>query len=79
MWADVLMEVGFRSYAQSSDFLNGYGMGEFTLAEQKRILWYDVYLMMVAVQEHVYRGYEADNTWVMRLMAEKYKAIKGFT
>lgn len=76
LWGDVLMEVGFRSYAQSADFLSGYGIEKFTLSEQKRILWYDIYLLFVAVQEHVYRGYEADNSWAISLMKEKFHELK---
>ncbi len=79
LWGDVLMEVGFRSYAQAGDFLRGYGVQKFTLAEQKRIFWYDIYLMMVAVQEHIFRGYETDNKWAIRLMEEKFHAIKNLS
>ncbi|WP_099205413.1 phosphotransferase family protein [Scatolibacter rhodanostii] len=75
LWGDVLMEVGFRSYAQSADFLSGYGTHKFTLSEQKRILWYDIYLLLVAAQEHVYRGYEADNSWAISLMKEKFSEL----
>lgn len=77
LWGDVLMEVGFRSYAQSVDFLSGYGIEKFTRSEQKRILWYDIYLLFVAAQEHVYRGYEADNSWAISLMREKFDELKS--
>lgn len=26
LWADELMEVGFRTFADNNDFLNGYGI-----------------------------------------------------
>lgn len=77
LWGDVLMEVGFRSHAQSMDFLRGYGISEFTPAEQKRIFWYDIYLLMVVAQEHIYRGYEADNGWALALMREKFDQLKN--
>ncbi len=75
LWGDPLMEVGFRSYGQSPDFLNGYGIQEFTLSAQKRILWYDIYLLMIAVQEHIYRGYETGNDWAIPLLKEKYQTL----
>ncbi|WP_099205179.1 phosphotransferase family protein [Scatolibacter rhodanostii] len=78
LWGDVLMEVGFRSYAQTTEFLSGYGIEKFTVSEQKRILWYDIYLLLVAVQEHVYRGYDADNGWAISLMNEKFDEIKSY-
>lgn len=78
LWGDPLMEVGFRSYAQSADFLRGYGIGEFTEEEKRRILWYDLYLLMIVAQEHVYRGYETADTyhWATALLREKYAEVK---
>ena len=77
LWGDPLMEVGFRSYAQSADFLRGYGIGEFTEEEKQRILWYDLYLLMIVAQEHVYRGYETADTyhWATALLQEKYAEL----
>ena len=63
IWGDPLMEVGFRSYGQSTDFLEGYGKNEFTLNEKKRILWYDIYLFLLVALEYKYRKYETDNTY----------------
>ena len=79
LWGDILMEVGFRSYAQSADFLAGYSVGEFTVAQQKRIHWYDIYLLLVAAQEHVYRGTESDNSWAISLMKEKFIELKNLS
>ena len=78
LWGDPLMEVGFRSYAQSVDFLRGYGIGEFTEEEKRRILWYDIYLLMIVAQEPVYRGYETADTyhWATALLREKFIQIK---
>lgn len=58
LWADPLMEVGFRTYAQNTDFLAGYGIGELTANQQRRALWYDVYLMLLVSLECEYRQYE---------------------
>ncbi|SHO46083.1 phosphotransferase family protein [Anaerocolumna xylanovorans] len=57
MWADVLLEVGFRSHYQKPHFLAGYGKKEFTEAEKVRILWYDLYLFFLALMESDYRKY----------------------
>lgn len=57
------MEVGFRSYGQSIDFLEGYGKNEFTPNEEKRILWYDIYLFLLVALEYKYRKYETDDTY----------------
>lgn len=63
IWGDPLMEVGFRSYGQSIDFLEGYGKNEFTLNEKKRIFWYDIYLFLLVALEYKYRKYETDETY----------------
>ncbi|MGF7142014.1 fructosamine-3-kinase [Anaerotaenia torta] len=77
LWGDSLMEVGFRSYAQSADFLKGYEIEEFTNEEKQRILWYDLYLLMIVAQEHVYRGYETADSylWATSLLGEKYREL----
>lgn len=63
LWADPLMEVGFRTYAQNADFLAGYGMGELTASQRRRALWYDVYLMLLVSLECEYRQYETMETY----------------
>ncbi len=75
---DPLMEVGFRSYAQSVDFLRGYGIEEYTEEEKRRILWYDLYLLMIVAQEPVYRGYETADSyhWATALLREKYAELQ---
>ncbi len=77
LWGDPLMEVGFRSYSQSTDFLRGYGIEEFTEEEKRKILWYDLYLLMIVAQEHVYRGYETADSynWATTLLREKYTEL----
>lgn len=78
LWGDPLMEVGFRSYSQSPDFLRGYGIGQLTEEEKRRVLWYDLYLLMIAAQEHVYRKYETADSyeWATTLLGEKYEELK---
>ena len=79
LWGDPLMEVGFRSYAQSPDFLRGYGIGKLTEEESRRILWYDVYLLMIVAQEPVYRKYETAELydWATTLLGEKMDELKA--
>lgn len=57
LWADPLMEVGFRTYAQDSDFITGYGI-TMTESQKRRALWYDIYLMVLVSLECEYRQYE---------------------
>lgn len=64
IWGDPFLEVGFRSYAQSDKFLEGYGITEFTESQKKRIWWYDVYLFLVVALEYKYRNYDSDETYV---------------
>ncbi len=58
LWADPLMEVGFRTYRQEKAFLAGYGKGRLEKEEACRARWYDVYLFLLACQECDYRQYE---------------------
>lgn len=57
LWADPLMEVGFRTYAPDRDFMDGYGM-VLTKNQERRALWYDIYLMILVSLECQYRQYE---------------------
>ncbi|MDD4367807.1 MAG: aminoglycoside phosphotransferase family protein [Oscillospiraceae bacterium] len=62
LWADPLMEVGFRSYNQDPAFLRGYGLTAFDCRQQCRILWYDLYLYLLCAMEGRYRQYPDDGT-----------------
>ncbi len=57
LWADELMEVGFRSYNQNENFLKGYGVTSLTPVQQERVKWYDLYLFLVCALECDYRQY----------------------
>lgn len=57
LWADWLMEVGFRSYNQNREFLSGYGIKEFTRVQRIRIVWYDLYAYLISSMEYDYRHY----------------------
>lgn len=57
LWADELMEVGFRSQNQDPHFLKGYGMKELTDTQTVRVKWYDLYLFLIMSLECDYRKY----------------------
>lgn len=61
MWADELMEVGFRTYDYNPAFFEGYGRAQLTADEKRRAQWYDMYLFLLMRTECDYRGYEG--TW----------------
>lgn len=78
MWADVLLEVGFRSHNQKPDFLEGYGKRTFTEAEDVRILWYDLYLFVAMSMECDYRGYPDRGMyyWAKEQIEKKFAELK---
>ena len=61
LWADELMEVGFRTYDYNAAFFEGYGRVELNPTEKRRAQWYDMYLFLLMRTECDYRGYES--TW----------------
>ncbi len=58
MWADVLMEIGFRTCWYEKAFFDGYGIEKLTEAEERRAKWYDVYLFLISILECDYRQYD---------------------
>lgn len=63
IWADPLMEVGFRSWNRKQAFLDGYGMAAFTPEQERRSLWYDIYMLVLTAQEPVARNYDNDEMY----------------
>ena len=61
LWADELMEVGFRTYEYNPSFFAGYGKEALSESEKRRALWYDMFLFHIMRTECDYRGY--DNRW----------------
>ncbi len=61
LWADELMEVGFRTYEFNEQFFKGYGKEGLTEAEKRRAMWYDLFLFQIMRLECDYRQY--DNRW----------------
>ncbi len=58
LWADELMEVGFRTYGYNKAFFDGYGIEKLTESEERRAKWYDIYLFLIACLECDYRMYD---------------------
>lgn len=77
LWGDFLMEAGFRSWQQEPAFLRGYGLQELTLAQQIRVLWYDVYLLLINSLECDYRHYETREIfhWVSKMLLETVQKL----
>lgn len=60
LWADELMEVGFRTYGYREAFFEGYGIEKLNPEEKRRAKWYDIYLFLIWCTEGEYRKYEDD-------------------
>lgn len=77
LWADPLMEVGFRTYAQNTQFLAGYGIGKLTANQERRALWYDIYLLLLMSLECEYRRYETMETyeWATATLMQQFDRL----
>lgn len=58
LWADELMEVGFRTCWYNKAFIEGYGYSELQPDQLLRAEWYDVYLFLICCLECDYRQYD---------------------
>ena len=78
LWADPLMEVGFRTYSPNPAFQRGYGMEAFSVRQQRRALWYDIYLMILVALECEYRKYETMDTydWSTDILIKQFEKLK---
>lgn len=79
LWADPLMELGFRRHYDASSFFEGYGKTEFTMEEQIRRIWYDVYLFLIMTIECDYRQYEDRNSyyWAKNMLKDSWEDVKS--
>lgn len=75
LWADELMEVGFRTYGREESFFQGYGIEKLDDEQERRASWYDAYLCLLMSMEADYRQYENKDisNWA-RMMLEKWMA-----
>ena len=71
LWADALMEVGFRNYEYNQAFYQGYGIEELTGEEKRRARWYDVYVALLWCLETDYRGYDNRDFYHMGCQAAR--------
>jgi aminoglycoside phosphotransferase (APT) family kinase protein len=78
LWADALMEVGFRSYSNPEFFYKGYGITELTKNEKVRAKWYDFYVFLIMTMESDYRKYEdtSISEWGKSMMIRTYEELK---
>ncbi len=58
LWADELMEVGFRTCWCEKGFIEGYGFKELKPDQLIRAEWYDIYLFLICCLECDYRMYD---------------------
>lgn len=77
MWADPLMDDRFRRHTRSAAFLQGYGKETFTHEEQRRLLWYDLFLFTTMYVECFYRKYEENTGFVNWIQSERKLAWQG--
>ena len=77
IWGDPLLEVGFRTYSENRDFLRGYGIAKLTPMQERRALWYDIYLLLLMSLECEYRGYETMDMyeWASKLMKQQFEKV----
>lgn len=77
IWGDPLLEVGFRTYSTNKDFLSGYGLTEQTAFQERRALWYDIYLLILMSLECEYRCYETDDIyqWATKLLQQQFSRV----
>lgn len=72
LWADELMEVGFRSFGINNNFLNGYGFRELSDDQKIRARWYDMYFYLISALECDYRKYadRGSYNWATQMIKE---------
>lgn len=79
MWGDVLMEDGFRRHSINNGFLKGFGQSEFSAAERKRLLWYDMILYLAMMTEGSFREYPDDSQyrWIRPIADESWLELNA--
>ena len=77
LWADPLMEVGFRTYNANPAFQKGYGLETLSEDQQRRALWYDIYLMLSMTIECEYRKYETMDqyNWTTGILVKQFEKL----
>ncbi|GMK39226.1 aminoglycoside phosphotransferase [Paenibacillus sp. CCS19] len=79
LWADELLEVGFRGFANNHGFVEGYGITEWNESQRVRVQWYDMYLFLISALEFDYRHYEdrGSYNWATQMLREGMQALSN--
>lgn len=77
MWGDPLMDDRFRTRNHNKAFFEGFGKKDFTLPEKRRILWYDLFLVVTMLTETHYRQYDDMNATIQWLIPQLTDAWSG--
>lgn len=72
MWADPLMEYGFRHHSIDEQYIKGYGTNLRSIAPVRALL-YDIYLYLILIIETKYRNYP--NDWQINFALKELKAV----
>jgi aminoglycoside phosphotransferase (APT) family kinase protein len=75
LWADPLMEDGFRTHHHNEAFYRGYGIKPFTTTEELRIRWYDLYLCLTWLAEYSCRDYQ-DERYYSSMWKQYHDAVE---
>lgn len=80
LWADPLMEAGFRKHEYNKAFYEGYGITELSGEEKRRAKWYDAYLALIWCVEGEYRMYETRDFYHLgcRVLRESLEELRSF-
>ncbi len=78
LWAEPLMDERFRNNLNPA-LLLGYGQAEFSHAEKRRRLWYDLIVALTMKTEAVYRAYGKPESaqWIKSLIDTAYGALSA--
>ena len=78
LWADELMEVGFRTYGFQQSFFDGYGIHALDEEQKCRAKWYDIYLFLINSLESAYREYTDPgiSRWGSEMLVKWVEEIK---
>ena len=63
LWGEPLMEDRFRDYGMNPDYLAGFGQTEFTPSEQRRLIWYNIWINLAFMNERFTRGYMTEEQY----------------
>ncbi len=78
MWGEPLMDDRFRKHTRHSAFLSGFRLENFTTSQQRRLLWYDLFLYLTMITETSYRQYKEPDgmlNWLYQLVDETWQAL----